>query len=151
MFTINVEGLRRSRGAFSRAFLREVDDAMDSAGELAVQHVRKHSSFKRRSATGSLKDATEYKLVRLKNGRVTKIRSKKRTAHWLEYGTRPHIIRARRKKALRFVQNGRVRFAKQVQHPGTRPTKFLYNATDAAFRYAGHALRGAMARASKRF
>lgn len=151
MFTINVQGLQRSRATFARAFLREVDDAMESAGEHAKQHVKQHSSFKRRSATSSLKDATDYKLVRLRNGRVVKVRSKKRTAHWLEYGTRAHIIRARRKKALRFVQNGRVRFAKSVQHPGTKPTKFLYNATDAAFRYAGRALSAGMMRAARRF
>lgn len=40
-------------------------------------------------------------------------------------GTRPHVIRARRKKALRFVLNGQVVFRKQVQHPGTTGTLFL--------------------------
>ena len=40
-------------------------------------------------------------------------------------GTRPHIIKARRKKALRFVQGGQIRFAKQVHHPGTRGSHFL--------------------------
>lgn len=40
-------------------------------------------------------------------------------------GTKPHIIRARRKKALRFMINGNVVFRKQVQHPGTTGTLFL--------------------------
>lgn len=40
-------------------------------------------------------------------------------------GTAPHIIRARRKKALRFMLNGQVVFRKQVQHPGTTGTLFL--------------------------
>lgn len=40
-------------------------------------------------------------------------------------GTPPHIIRARRKKALRFVMNGQVVFRKQVKHPGTTGTLFL--------------------------
>lgn len=40
-------------------------------------------------------------------------------------GTAPHVIRARRKKALRFMINGQVVFRKQVNHPGTTGTLFL--------------------------
>lgn len=40
-------------------------------------------------------------------------------------GTRPHLIRARRAKALRFEIDGQVVFAKVVRHPGTRPNNFL--------------------------
>lgn len=40
-------------------------------------------------------------------------------------GTRAHVIRPRRAKVLRFVQNGRVRYAHRVWHPGTRPNRYL--------------------------
>ncbi|MFD6936263.1 hypothetical protein ACFWAP_08940 [Streptomyces goshikiensis] len=40
-------------------------------------------------------------------------------------GTRPHIIRPRRAKALRFEIRGREIFAAYVRHPGTRPNDFL--------------------------
>lgn len=50
----------------------------------------------------------------------------------LNDGTRAHIIEVRRKKALRFVQNGVVRFAKSVRHPGTKPDPFLNAAQDFA-------------------
>ena len=40
-------------------------------------------------------------------------------------GTAPHEIRARRKKALRFVLNGQVVFRRRVWHPGTTGTLFL--------------------------
>jgi hypothetical protein len=43
-------------------------------------------------------------------------------------GTPPHIIRARRAKALRFEWRGVVVFRRQVRHPGTRGTKFLTRA-----------------------
>lgn len=47
-------------------------------------------------------------------------------AAWVELGTRPHIIRIRRARFLRWVQvDGRVRFAKQVYHPGTPSQPFL--------------------------
>ena len=48
-----------------------------------------------------------------------------RYARFENDGTRPHIIKARRKKSLRFVQNGQIRFAQQVHHPGTRGSHFL--------------------------
>lgn len=40
-------------------------------------------------------------------------------------GTRPHIIRPRRAKALRFEVDGRIVYAQVVRHPGTRPNDFL--------------------------
>jgi len=43
----------------------------------------------------------------------------------LDRGSRPHVIRARRRKALRFVVNGRVVFRRSVMHPGTRGSGFL--------------------------
>lgn len=43
-------------------------------------------------------------------------------------GTRPHVIRPRRAKALRFVSGGQVIFASKVNHPGTKPNRFLTTA-----------------------
>jgi hypothetical protein len=45
----------------------------------------------------------------------------------VEDGTRPHIIRPRNKRALRFRPggSGRYVFAKFVRHPGTRPQPFM--------------------------
>lgn len=52
-------------------------------------------------------------------------------------GTRPHEIRAKRTRPnphLRFIQNGTVRFAKRVWHPGTAPDNFMLRALPAARR-----------------
>ncbi|MGW2766255.1 hypothetical protein [Streptomyces sp. NPDC001275] len=43
-------------------------------------------------------------------------------------GTRPHIIRPRRAKALRFEVGGHVVFSAYARHPGTRPNPFLQRA-----------------------
>lgn len=40
-------------------------------------------------------------------------------------GTRPHVIRPRNARALRFVVGGRVVYARVVHHPGTRARPFL--------------------------
>ena len=44
-------------------------------------------------------------------------------------GARPHVIRPRNARALRFeVEGGRVVFARRVNHPGNAPNPFLRNA-----------------------
>lgn len=48
---------------------------------------------------------------------------------FLELGTRPHKIRARNAKVLRFEVGGRVVYARVVNHPGTKATHFLAKAT----------------------
>lgn len=46
-------------------------------------------------------------------------------AEMVHDGTRPHIIRPRNARALRFMVGGRVVYARVVHHPGTRPRPFL--------------------------
>lgn len=47
-------------------------------------------------------------------------------------GTRPHVIRPVRARALRFTMGGRTVYAKVVMHPGTQPNRFLQEALRAA-------------------
>lgn len=49
-------------------------------------------------------------------------------ALWHHEGTRPHVIRPVRAKALRFEVDGNVVFARRVNHPGTKPNRYLINA-----------------------
>lgn len=44
-------------------------------------------------------------------------------------GTRPHVIRPRRAKVLRFVVGGRVVYARKVNHPGTSGDRGWSDAT----------------------
>jgi hypothetical protein len=50
-------------------------------------------------------------------------------ALWVEEGTKAHVILPRKKKALRWASNGTGaegwRFAKKVNHPGTKAKPFL--------------------------
>lgn len=43
-------------------------------------------------------------------------------------GTKPHIIRARKRKALKFDVGGRTVYASSVRHPGTKAQPFLSDA-----------------------
>lgn len=51
---------------------------------------------------------------------------------FIEEGSKPHEIRARRARFLRFEQHGQVVFRKRVFHPGTKPARFMQSARDAA-------------------
>jgi hypothetical protein len=57
-------------------------------------------------------------------------------AGYVMYGTKPHVIRARRAPALRFYwpKVGRVVFFKKVNHPGTKANRFLERAMNRAAR-----------------
>lgn len=48
------------------------------------------------------------------------------------FGTRPHEIKPKRKKALRWTQNGNFVFSKFVKHPGYIGDNYLYQAADEA-------------------
>lgn len=61
-------------------------------------------------------------------------------ARFVNDGTRPHEIRARNARALRFVMNGSVMFRARVMHPGTAPRPFMM----AAFLVGWGALRRAL-------
>ena len=49
-------------------------------------------------------------------------------AVFVERGTRPHIIKPKRARALRFEVGGEVVFARLVRHPGTKPNPFFARA-----------------------
>jgi len=44
---------------------------------------------------------------------------------FLEEGTKPHIIKAKNKKALRWKEDGHIYFAKKVKHPGFEARRFV--------------------------
>jgi hypothetical protein len=62
-------------------------------------------------------------------------------------GSGPHIIRARKKKVLRFEVAGKVVFARSVRHPGTSANPWLLNAAErtavnAGFRFTRTVVSG---------
>lgn len=56
-------------------------------------------------------------------------------------GTRPHIIRPKNAKVLRFRVGGRVVYARQVRHPGTRARPFLDRALREVAASRGYSFR----------
>jgi hypothetical protein len=125
--------------------------SLEKAGPEAKRHVRDKPGFTHRS--GDTLHATKHRVVRLKRGGKLIISNSDRKAKWLNDGTRPHVIRPRRAKALRFFWRkiDRVVYFRQVNHPGTRPYRFLYLAASHAGDRLGVMLRSGMRRIGRGF
>lgn len=61
-------------------------------------------------------------------GKHVRIESNHPATMFVIKGTRPHLIRPRYRKALKFRVGGRTVFAKLVHHPGTKKNDFLTKA-----------------------
>jgi hypothetical protein len=128
---IDLGRLKRSHRWLADEIRGAAVDAMQAAGEEAQRYVASSAvPFTHRS--GAIAKGTRYRIVRTSNGAVLKIRNTAPHAGYVERGTKPHRIVARRAKALRFVAGGRVVFARSVWHPGTKATWFLRTATERA-------------------
>lgn len=55
----------------------------------------------------------------------------------VEFGTRPHDIRPRRRKVLKFSAGGRVVFTQHVRHPGTKAQPFMVPGAKRALKETG--------------
>lgn len=147
---VNLDEVKRGHDRFVAENATMLAETHIRAGQHAVEFVRRYPGFKPR--TGKLQAATEWKTVRLSSGRLLRITNPKAYASSIDSGARPHVIRPRRKKALRFRgANGGWVFARQVNHPGNRPYKTFYRATFSAYRSLGQDLERGMRRLASRF
>lgn len=81
--------------------------------------------------SGELRDSIGHTPARAVGTQArTEVFARAKHAIYVELGSRPHEIRPRRAKALRFTIGTRVVFAKRVWHPGTAPTRFLSGAVN---------------------
>ena len=78
--------------------------------------------------TGRLRASGKMDLKVTYNGPTGSVSFTVKYAEWVHDGTRPHIIRAKKKKVLRFQVAGKVLYRPLVHHPGTRPRPFLARA-----------------------
>lgn len=62
-------------------------------------------------------------------------------AAFVNDGTKPHIIRPRRAKVLRFNVGGQTVFARVVNHPGTKARPFLDRALREVAAQRGYSFR----------
>lgn len=130
-FRVKRKGLQKVP-YYSKAVL----DAIERANEVEAKEVEKDLL----KPTATWQHAVEARINKTKTGFTILIRDK--VYAMVEGGTKPHVIRPKRAKALRFNSRFRsktvpnkltsrkgmsrppVRFAKEVKHPGTKPRNF---------------------------
>lgn len=107
-----------------------VRQVLGQLAALAAAHARATTAFTDRS--GNLRGSIE-RGQKSTWAHFVKVGGRKaRYAHYIESGSEPHEIKARRAKFLRFEQGGRVVFKKRVYHPGTKPARFMESARNVA-------------------
>lgn len=112
--------LRRRGGAVERRLRERTDQVAQFAREEAAGH-------------GTMPDYITSRVEEGSRGLAGVVTSGHPASLYVLLGTRPHIIRPRKKKGvLRFEVGGEVVFAKVVRHPGYKGDNFLARALDRA-------------------
>jgi hypothetical protein len=150
---VNTSELRNKHSRFLADLVKAIDAASQDAAHAAEKYVHEQSGFKHGNPghPGSIEASVRTRVVRTSNGSVVRIADTAKHAKSQEFGARPHIIRARRAKMLRFVVGGRVVFRKFVRHPGNKPTQFLFRATHWAGVVEFNSLKDRLHALSRRF
>jgi len=146
---IDLRPVRAAHSRFLATHRAAVSTELRLAAESGVAEVQRKPGFTRR--TGATQAATSGKVIRTRSGGVVRLRNPKPHARTLEGGSKPHVIRARRGKALRFVSGGRLVFRRAVNHPGTKPYRFLSRARDTAGSSFHRGMSRRMAEIARRF
>ena len=145
---INLPRIKLDHQKFLRQHKRDVDASLRDAERAALEANNTRQVFQTR--TGRTQRATK---VRRRGKRIIRftVSNSHPNAIRMEKGTRPHVIRAKPGKSLRFEMNGKIRFFKKVNHPGTRPYRFLSRARNTAGSVFERQMKIRMYRASFKF
>jgi hypothetical protein len=128
-FKISAPGLQAAEQRFSQAG-RIYREELATGARAASQILQKATE---REAPGSIGESITVVTEPALHG--VRMWAESRDKPYVRYvveGTRAHEIRPRVAKALRFVYQGRVVFARSVQHPGTQPNPFFARALEKA-------------------
>lgn len=118
MITVNITGTDQVRATFSRLSDIMQRQAIAATAVKVEEYAEQQAS--RHSKTGAL--VGSLKKARLPNGSWEVYHDPRMAPHamFVHWGTKPHTIKPKNKKMLRWANGGRFHFAKAVQHPGTK-------------------------------
>lgn len=119
MYEIQIENLEELRAAFKKApeiVSKELEKATKDAGKLILATEKSEVPIK----TGQLRRSItlEYKPISVSIYPTVKY------ALPVHDGSKPHVIMAKG-KALVFKKDGKLIFARRVNHPGNKPNPFV--------------------------
>ena len=124
--SVKLKGIEKIRERVSKTTLKEViHKALKRATlryhEMIHDWIDTGKSFTPR--TGFLQQSIIFDL---KSWHTGVIRAEAPYASFVEYGTKPHKILPKNKKALRFIKDGEEIIVKKVNHPGSKAYPFFF-------------------------
>lgn len=124
--------LLRALGEADRKIGQQVGRGLELGADLVAAHAKQHHDYEDRSSllTNSIESEGVTGSWR-GDDLVAAVAAGAPHATAIEYGARPHVIRPRHRRRLRWPVEGGYAFATKVDHPGNREYAYLGNALDA--------------------
>ncbi|MFD6128597.1 hypothetical protein ACFWC2_14645 [Streptomyces diastaticus] len=94
------------------------------------ERTRRVADIAAREAPGSMGDYVDWRVENGPRGLRGVVVCNHHAVRFVLDGTRPHLIRPRRRNTLRFQIGGRVVYSKLVRHPGTKANDFMKRALE---------------------
>lgn len=132
MIEIDIEGIEDIRRTFARLVPEAKAHALAGLADTAYRTARSEADT--HTQTGALVQSLSLKPEGADVWIVGHDRARAPHALFVHWGTRPHDIRPKERKALRWVSGNGFLFAKIVHHPGYKGDPYLETAADAAVR-----------------
>lgn len=105
------------------AFLRDLAQETFNDVEQRVARHSKSGVLERSLGSGAIRESDRTFVVK-SDGQIAPYNI------FLHWGSRPHEIRPKERKSLRWVSGNKFAFAKFVKHPGYRGSPFMVTATN---------------------
>lgn len=127
MIKMEIKGLNkivRGMNKMPEVVVRELGNALGKSMVITHRQALKEAPVNKQSGGGNLRQNIKQIRINRLRGEVD---SKAKYSGYVHEGTKPHIIRVRRKKVLANRRTGQI-FGKKVQHPGTKPNPYMTRA-----------------------
>lgn len=113
--------------------LSAIPDKIDDAFLVIAERIynRSLASAEEHRKSGALAASLGSGVKKIAGG-YSVVSSNARAPHniFVHFGTRPHTIKPKNKKYLRWTSGNNFAFAKKVNHPGYKGDPFMYRAAD---------------------
>lgn len=119
-FDTIIKGLKKS----PEMAINELGKALGKSMVITHNQALKEAPVNKQGGGGNLRQNIKQNRINKLKGEVD---SKAKYSGYVHEGTRPHIIRAKRKKVLASRRTGQI-FGKVVRHPGTKPNPYMKRA-----------------------
>ena len=141
--SIKIQNLAQLKAAFQKApafAIREFGTAIEKTAFKIEGEAKRNAPVNKGSGGGTLRQSISSRMT----GKATAVvQSKAKYSVYVDQGTRPHIIRAKRARVLANKRTGQF-FGKIVHHPGTKATNYFSNSVKSGEKFINNELTTAL-------